>query len=204
MEPKIEWLGHASFRIRTQKAIIYVDPWKTSGGPKGDIILITHSHPDHLSEEDITMLKKEHTIIVGTEDVAEKIPEAISITPGMTRDIGNITVEAHHAYNPKKDFHPKGNRWAGFVVDIGGFRIYHSGDTDVIPEMKEIKNIDVALLPVGGTYTMTPEEAVTAVDMIKPKKAVPMHWGDIIGGRVDAEKFKKLASCEVEILEKVD
>ncbi|HHD16018.1 MAG: MBL fold metallo-hydrolase [Thermoplasmata archaeon] len=203
MEPKIEWLGHASFRISTGKGIIYIDPWKTSGAPKADLILITHSHYDHLSEDDISRLKKANTIIMGTRDVVEKVPEAVAMIPGSKKNISGIKVEAVPAYNPEKQFHPRENNWVGYVIDVDGFRIYHSGDTDVIAEMKELRNIDVALLPVGGTYTMSPEEAAQAVSMFSPRKAIPMHWGDIVGGKKDAKRFKKLASCEVEILEQV-
>ena len=123
------------------------------------------------------------------------------MSPGDSRKEESIMIEAHRAYNLSKEFHPKDNNWVGYVVDIDGYRIYHSGDTDVIPEMRDIRDIDVALLPVGGTYTMTPEEAAEAVSMIKPKKVIPMHWGDIVGSRDDAERFKKLADCEVEILD---
>ncbi len=203
MEPRIEWLGHASFRIHTSKGIIYLDPWKTSGAPKADLILITHTHMDHLSEDDISKLKKDSTIIIGSKDVPKTVTRAISVVPGNIKNIGAITVEAVRAYNPKKEFHPKENDWLGFIIEVDGTRIYHTGDTDIIPEMKDLKDIDVVLIPVGGTYTMTPEEASKAVGIFNPKKAIPMHWGDIIGGKDDAIKFKELASCKVEILEPV-
>ena len=201
MDPNIIWLGHASFLIESDVGNIYIDPWKLKGGPKADFILITHSHMDHLSEDDVKALKKDNTVIVGPPDVVEKLPGTVNIAPGDIKDLGKIKVEGHSAYNPKKEFHPNSNNWVGFVADIGGFRVYHSGDTDVIPEMKGIRDIDIALLPVGGTYQMTAEEAAEAVKIIKPKKAIPMHWGDIIGGREDAEKFKKIADCDVEILD---
>ncbi|MFW3146270.1 MAG: MBL fold metallo-hydrolase [Thermoplasmatota archaeon] len=201
MDPKITWLGHASFRIETEIGNIYIDPWKVQGSPKADYILITHSHFDHMSEEDIGKLRKSSTMIIGPADVAAKFPGTITLSPGESKKIGNITVEGHPAYNPKKEFHPGSNKWLGFVADIKGYRIYHSGDTDIIPEMKKVRDIDVALLPVGGTYTMTSKEAAEAVKILKPKKAIPMHWGDIIGGREDAENFKRIADCDVEILD---
>jgi len=209
MVPKIEWLGHASFRIISDQGIIYIDPWKVSSGPKADLILVTHSHHDHLSMDDIRRLSGPDTWVVGPADVASKMKKAHELRPRSYLEfpvkgkMGPIRVEGYNAYNPKKQFHPLANGWLGFVVDLGGFRIYHSGDTDVIPEMAGIRNIDVALLPVGGTYTMNPTEAVEAVKVIKPKKAIPMHWGDIVGGKADAELFKKLCPCEVEVLEKV-
>jgi len=105
------------------------------------------------------------------------------------------------AYNPDKQFHPKGNNWAGFIIEIGSKRIYYAGDTDLTEEMKALKDIDVALLPVGGTYTMNAKEAAEATEHIKPKLAVPYHWGDIVGGQSDAEQFAKSAACEVKGLE---
>ena len=201
MEPRIIWLGHASFKILSESKTIYIDPWKTKNQPKADLILVTHSHFDHLSEDDIASLKKVGTVIMGPKDVGEKLPGTSVIGAGEKKDVDGIRVEAYPAYNPKKEFHPKENGWLGFVVDIGGFRIYHSGDTDIIEEMSQIDNIDVALLPVGGTYTMTPEEAAEAVKKLSPKKAIPMHWGDIIGGKEDALKFKDLAGCDVELQE---
>jgi len=207
--PRIEWLGHASFRIVSDQGTVYIDPWKVKGGPRADLILVTHSHHDHLSLEDIKLLSGPDTWMVGPPDVASQMKKAYELRPRMFLEfpvkgkVGPIRVEGYHAYNPKKKFHPISNGWLGIVVELAGFRIYHSGDTDVIPEMGGVKNIDVALLPVGGTYTMGPEEAAEAVSMIRPKKAIPMHWGDIVGGRREAELFKELSSCPVEILEPV-
>lgn len=201
MEPRITWLGHASFRIDTDKGTLFIDPWKTKDQPKADMILVTHSHFDHLSEDDISALRKDGTMIMGPRDVKEKMPETIEISPGQRKELNGVVIEAYAAYNPKKEFHPREKGWLGYVVDIDGFRIYHSGDTDVIDEMNKLKDVDVALLPVGGTYTMTPEEAAKAVEMISPKRSIPMHWGDIIGGRDDALRFKELAKCKVDILE---
>lgn len=200
MVPRIDWLGHASFRIETEDKTIYIDPWKLKGGKKADLILVTHTHMDHFSEDDIKKISGPDTKIICTMDTKEGIRNLIKMSPGDRREEGGIMIEAHRAYNPSKKFHPMENNWIGYVLDIKGYRIYHSGDTDVIPEMDAVRDIDVALLPVGGTYTMTPEEAAEAVSMIKAKKAIPMHWGDIVGSREDAERFKKLADCEVEIL----
>jgi len=200
MEPRIKWIGHASFLFETDARAIYIDPWKLKNGPRADMILITHSHFDHLSEDDINKIRKKDTVIIGPPDVAEKLPGTVVMRPGETKNFGDVNVEAHPAYNPKKQFHPSENQWLGYVVDIGGYRIYHSGDTDLIPEMKNIKRIDVALLPVGGTYTMTAEEGAEAARIVGAKKAIPMHWGDIIGDKNDALEFKKSAKCEVKIL----
>ncbi|MGA1822851.1 MAG: MBL fold metallo-hydrolase [Thermoplasmatota archaeon] len=200
MEPKIVWLGHASFRIESDLGVIYIDPWKLKNTVPADYILITHSHFDHLSMDDINKIRKRNTVIVGPSDVVEQVKGAVKISPGDRKNVGRIAVEGIHAYNPKKEFHPKSNQWLGYVVDIGGYRIYHSGDADRIPEMGKLGGVDVALLPVGGTYTMDPSEAAQAVGLIKPKKAIPMHWGDIIGGIENAQEFSRLADCPVEIL----
>jgi L-ascorbate metabolism protein UlaG (beta-lactamase superfamily) len=201
LEPKVEWLGHASFRIHTSRGIVYIDPWKTAGAPKADLIVITHTHPDHLSMDDITKLKKDNTIIIGSKDVTKEIPEAVTVLPGSSKNVSGIKVEAIRAYNLEKEFHPKENDWLGVDIDVRGFRVYHTGDPDVIQEMSGLKDIDVALVPVGGTYTMTCDEAVKAMKLFNPKKAVPMHWGDIIGSDVDAKKFKEMADCDVEIMD---
>ena len=104
------------------------------------------------------------------------------------------------AYNPGKQFHPKANNWIGFVIEVGSKRIYYAGDTDLTDEMKSLKEIDIALLPVGGTYTMDATEAAEATKYIKPERAIPYHWGDIVGERADAKAFAEAAKCEVLIL----
>ena len=104
------------------------------------------------------------------------------------------------AYNLAKQFHPKSNNWLGFVIEIAGKRIYYAGDTDATDEMKALKNIDLALLPAGGKYTMNADEAADATKQFKPKQAIPYHWGDIVGSQADADNFKKLAACKVTVL----
>ena len=200
MMEKIHWLGHSSFRIDAEKTI-YLDPWKLkSGASKADIILITHDHYDHCSPSDVAAIQKEASEIVCGKESLEKFSGSLhSAKPGASFKFGEIKIEAVRAYNVDKKFHPRKNDWVGYIITIGGVRIYHAGDTDFIPEMKDIK-CDIALLPVSGTYVMTAEEAVKAVALLKPKFAVPIHWGEIVGSLKDAEYFKKNASCEVRIL----
>jgi L-ascorbate metabolism protein UlaG (beta-lactamase superfamily) len=200
LDPKIVWLGHASFRIEHNGRTIFIDPWKLKGATKADLILITHSHMDHFSEEDIGKIAKKGTVIIGPSDVKPKLG-AINLKPGDAKDLGWVMVEAHRAYNPLKQFHPRTNDWLGYVIDLAGYRIYHCGDTDIIPEMKLIRSIDVALIPVGGTYTMDPIEAAKAVAIFKPKLAIPMHWGDIIGDRTSADAFKDNTNIPIRILD---
>ena len=200
MLENITWLGHAGFKIKGEK-IVYIDPFKINDAEPADIIIITHEHFDHLSPDDIKKIQTGKTIIVTTPDCYSKVSGNVkTISPGKTLDIGGIKIEAVPAYNINKQFHPKANSWIGVIVTINGKRIYHAGDTDNIPEMATLRNIDIALLPVSGTYVMTAEEAADAASKIMPKVAVPMHYGAIVGTKADAERFKKLCKCRVEIL----
>ena len=198
---KVKWLGHASFRIEGDSSTIYIDPWKLKGSTPADIICITHSHFDHLSEEDIAKIRKPSTVIVGPPDCKASFGDAFKeIAPGQSHTIGNVTVEAVHAYNTDKNFHPKENNWVGYIVTVDGVRVYHCGDTDEIPEMAKT-SADVALLPVGGTYTMTVEQAAQAVSKINPKVAVPMHCGDVAGTLEDRASFSSASKIPVVILD---
>lgn len=196
---KIDWLGHASFRINGSKSIVYIDPWKLKkGSPSADVICITHSHYDHLSEDDVALIRKPSTVIIAPADCKGSFGDAFkTIAPGGSVAAGDVTVEAVPAYNVDKQFHPKKNNWVGFVITVDGVRVYHTGDTDVIPEMGDVKT-DVVLIPVGGTYTMTVKQAADAASRINPKVAVPMHCGDIVGTLGDREAFK--AACKVPVV----
>jgi L-ascorbate metabolism protein UlaG (beta-lactamase superfamily) len=199
MLEKITWFGHASVRIKSEK-IIYIDPWKIPGGEKADLILITHSHYDHLSPTDVKKLQKKETVVLATADCLPQLSGDVrAVKPGDRLSLFGIDVEVVPSYNLKKAFHPKGNHWIGYVVTVEGNRIYYPGDTDFIPEMKEIR-ADIMILPVGGTYTMDAREAAEAVNALRPKMAIPIHYGDIVGSIKDAEKFKKLAKIPVEII----
>lgn len=194
METKhIHWLGHASFRIEDDSVQIYIDPFKLSENlPKADYIFITHAHYDHFSLEDIAKIQKANTVIIAPNDVSSKIGTGvISVTPGKNYSIGKLKVETVPAYNLNKKFHPRGNNWVGYIITLShGEKIYHAGDTDNIPEMRTVV-ADIALLPCGGTYTMTGREAAEAANAFKPKILIPMHWGDIVGTQKDAEQVKK-------------
>ncbi|MCX5835197.1 MAG: MBL fold metallo-hydrolase [Deltaproteobacteria bacterium] len=199
MVEKISWFGHASVRIKSER-IIYIDPWKIKGSEKADLILITHSHYDHLSPGDVKTLQKKETIILATPDcVSQLAGDVRAVKPGDRLTVLGIEVEVVPSYNLKKAFHPKGNNWVGYVVIVEGNRIYYPGDTDFIPEMKNIR-ADIIILPVGGTYTMDAREAAEAVNTMKHKVAVPIHYGDIVGSLKDAQIFKELAEIPVEII----
>jgi len=200
MLENIKWLGHAGFKITGDKTV-YIDPFKINETEPADIIICTHEHFDHLSPEDIKKVQAGKTVIVTTPDSFSKVSGNVkTLVPGQSMDVDGIKIEAVPAYNLNKHFHPKDNKWMGVIITINGQRIYHAGDTDSIPEMSSLKNIDVALLPVSGTYVMTAEEAADAANRINPKVAVPMHYGAIVGTKEDAEKFRKLCRCKVEIL----
>ena len=205
----VEWLGHSGFRIRAGRASIYVDPYRAPDGPRADAILVTHGHYDHFSPQDLERLSGPETTVVAPAPVAERLAGQVrSIAPGETLELGRVDVRAIAAYNTSKrdpagqPFHPREAGWVGYELRIGGERLYHSGDTDVIPEMDEVAGCDVALLAVSGTYVMTPGEAAEAARRIQPRVAVPMHWGEDIGTRADAESFASLAPVEVRILDK--
>ncbi len=199
MVKKIYWLGHDGFRIETAK-IIYIDPYQISGGPAADIILISHEHFDHCSPEDVEKIQKQDTVIVTEKDSSKKLKGDIRVVkPGDRVEIGDIKIEAVPAYNTDKDFHPKKNQWLGFILEVEGIRIYHAGDTDHIPEMKNF-NVDIALLPVSGTYVMTADQAVEAALDINPKIAIPMHYGAIVGDRSDAERFRDALQGKLDVV----
>lgn len=199
MAKNIFWLGHDSFRIETAKTI-YIDPYQISSGPKADLILITHEHFDHCSPEDVSKIQQSGTVIVTEKDSAKKLSGDVRvIAPGESVSLDDVTVVAVPSYNTDKDFHPKTNAWLGFIVDVEGVRIYHAGDADFIPEMKDFE-VDIALLPVSGTYVMTADQAVEAAVAIQPKLAIPMHYGAIVGDEGDALNFKKALEGKIEVL----
>ena len=205
---KVQVLCHSSIRIETNHKIIYCDPFKIRrDSHDADIILITHSHYDHFSEEDILKIRKENTKIVITSDLKEKTihlgfqeKDIIEVNPNQEYEVLEIKIHTIPAYNINKQFHPKENNWVGYLLIIEGQAIYIAGDTDITEENKKVK-CDIALVPIGGTYTMTPEEAAQLINTIKPKKVIPTHYGEIVGTRGDANIFKELVrtNCEVEI-----
>lgn len=204
---KLKWLGHSGFKL-SNGVVIYFDPYNSDETEKADIIFISHGHHDHYDNKEIKKIYKDETNIITTENIPDKTA-VTSMKPGDKLHLKGVDIEAVPAYNIDKfraenePYHPKGFG-LGFVIEINKKKIYFAGDTDFIPEMKGI-NVDIALLPVGGIYTMNVEEAVDAVKVIRPKKAIPMHYGSIVGSRADADDFKiksEKAGIKVIVLDK--
>jgi len=200
MVEKIHWLGHDAFKIAASK-VIYLDPYQIKAGqPPADIILITHKHHDHSSPEDVRKVQQAATVVIGPADsLAQITGDTCPITVGETLKIGEVEITAVPAYNIGKAFHPKEAGWVGYLLKIDGVTIYHAGDTDRIPEMKQI-HPDIALLPVGGTYTMTAKEAANAAEDLQPRVAIPMHYGTVVGKPADAEQFRQLLQDKVAVV----
>lgn len=194
----IEVLYHSCIRMNKEK-MIYIDPYHIEKNYNdADMIFITHDHYDHYSEEDIDKVRKNNTIFIVPENLLNKLikkgindENIITLDPGDAENIDGIKVEAIHSYNIDKPFHPKENNWLGYVIEIDGVRYYIAGDTDITEENKNIK-CDVAFVPVGGKYTMNFSEAAQLINIIKPKIAVPIHYGSVVGTKQDATDFIKL------------
>ena len=185
--------------------VIYFDPIKQSESHDADYIFITHTHWDHFSKEDIINVKKDSTIIIGPDDIEKECLEIgfskdniILVKPNSNISLSNIIVETFPAYNLNKKFHPKENNWLGYRITINGITYYIPGDTDVIPELDNLK-VDVCFVPIGGTYTMTAEEAAKFINKIKPKKVIPIHYGMVVGKEEELLTFVNNVSKDIEI-----
>jgi L-ascorbate metabolism protein UlaG (beta-lactamase superfamily) len=195
----IQWLGHASVKIWTDDAVMYVDPRNLSISPHdATLVLVTHSHSDHYSAPDITRVSGPATRLIAAASVIATHGSGQAIAPGQTVESDGVTVTAVPAYNISKTNHPKSSNWVGFIVELAGKRIYIAGDTDLIPEMQTLGKIDVAFLPISPAYTMGPDEAAQATMYIMPRLAVPYHWGT--STLADAQRFAQKAYCNVKIM----
>lgn len=194
----IEINCHSSIKIIKGK-IIYIDPFRIEKEQNdASLILITHDHYDHYSEEDIKKVINENTVIVApkTMKVGINAKEVIYVEPNKQYEILGIKIKTIPAYNINKHFHPKENQWVGYILEIEDENYYIAGDTDITPENKQVK-CDIALVPVGGTYTMTYEESAELVNTIKPRLAIPTHYGCIVGNKDDGIKFKELLNKDI-------
>ncbi len=193
---EITWLGHAGFMLEYAGFVIYIDPYVLADRDfeKADFIIITHEHYDHCNVDIINKLSDDKTKIIAPPACISKLERDINIIlSNQKKVLEGFEIKSVPAYNIEKSFHPK-NSGNGYILTLGETKIYHAGDTDFIPEMIDLasEQIDIALLPVGGTYTMDIKQAVKAVEAIKPKAVFPMHYGTIANTSADIEKFKQL------------
>lgn len=203
MLKNVEVLYHSSIKIKDNK-IIYIDPFKIDKDYNdADIVFITHDHFDHYSEEDIDKVINENTTIIIPEELLTKILRkginknaVITVESNKEYMVQGIKFETIPAYNTNKTFHPKENDWVGYIITLDGIRYYIAGDTDITEENRKVK-CDVAFVPVGGTYTMNYSEAAELVNIIKPKIAVPIHYGSVVGTKQDATNFIKLLHSSI-------
>jgi L-ascorbate metabolism protein UlaG (beta-lactamase superfamily) len=216
---KIEWFGHASFSFvdTNGNRIYYVDPYELSFSPlqKANLIFITHAHPDHFSQSDIDKIIKQATVIIAPPDILAKIDlpggRKLTVEPNKSYEIKGFkfsTIPAYNNHPEKLQFHPKANHWVGYIFELGGKKVYHAGDTDFIDEMKDLTNLnlDIAMLPIGGHYTMDEKEAAQAANTIGAKITIPMHYRRNVGERYPEveENFKKLVTnSRVVVLEEL-
>ncbi len=196
MTDMIDVFTHSSIRIRSDRGIIYADPYHMRAEPHdADYIFITHEHYDHFSPEDIAKTGKDDTVLIVPESMKAKAEKdtagkyaIITASPGASFELDDIRFEAIPAYNRLKPFHPRNAQWLGYVLVIGDERIYIAGDTDLTVEAKQVK-CDIALVPIGGTYTMNAKQAAELVNAIRPAVAIPTHYGSVTGSERDAEEF---------------
>ena len=186
---------------------IYFDPIKMDRKYDADYIFITHSHYDHFSKEDILNIKNDNTVIIGPYDIYDKCLEmgfskdkVIKVKPCEEYDYGVIRFKTVYAYNLNKTFHLKESNWVGYVLEFEGKKYYIAGDTDVIMDnLSVLKNIDVAFIPIGGVYTMDALEAASYVNKIKPKEAIPIHYGMVVGDEKDLKQFILNVSSDIKV-----
>jgi L-ascorbate metabolism protein UlaG (beta-lactamase superfamily) len=206
MTENIRVLTHSSIRIQSGDTVLYVDPYKVSGRPQdADYVFITHDHFDHFSPEDIEKVSCDKTVLVVPEKMRDKVLQEadetrgiIPVKPDSPYDINGFSFETVPAYNRLKPFHPKTAGWVGYIFCLDGKRIYVAGDTDATPDAKKVR-CDVALVPVGGTYTMNASQAAELVNTIRPAAAIPTHYGSVVGTVSDAESFQRKVDPAIQV-----
>lgn len=201
--------AHSSIRIAAEK-VVYFDPFKvTNAANDADIIFITHEHFDHFSPEDISKVVSDNTVFVVPASMEQAALDSgissdklVALKPASKSEVCGISVETVPAYNPDKKFHPESNGWLGYIVTLGGQRIYVAGDTDATPEARAV-SCDIAMIPIGGTYTMDCREAAAYINELKPKTVIPTHYGSIVGNAGDGETFRQLVDSSTEVVFKL-
>ena len=205
-------MNTANISVNTQSsiriggsAVLYFDPFQIKGETHdADIIFITHDHYDHFDPDSIRKIRKEGTVIAAPSGMKQELQKAagdcalVLMAPGNEQNIGSIKIQAVPAYNRLKPFHPKRNGWVGYNVLMDGVRYYVAGDTDAVRELSSVE-CDVAMVPVGGTYTMTAKEAAKLINEIRPQVAIPTHYGSIVGKPEDGDVFRKYVDPEITV-----
>ena len=209
MYEEVQVLTHSSIRI-AENQIVYFDPFHVDGEPHdADIICVTHDHFDHYSPEDLAKVKNAATILVcpktmedslSNSGISEEFTELVA--PGDELEINGVRIQAVPAYNVGKQFHPQANQWVGYLVTMNEVMYYIAGDTDINEDVKKVR-CDAAFLPVGGTYTMTAEEAAELAEMIHPKAAIPTHYGSVAGKAEDGQIFADLLKDKINVILKM-
>ena len=196
MTDKITVNEQSSIRIESEAGVIYIDPFRI-GGEKNDAdyIFVTHDHYDHFSPEDISRVAKPESVLIVPEKMLSKAKQVSStvsaiesVTPDNSYNVKGLEFETIPAYNALKPFHTKGAGWVGYIFTVDGWRIYVAGDTDATKEAKSVK-CDIALVPIGGTYTMDAKKAAELINSIRPAVAIPTHYGSIVGSATDGQIF---------------
>ena len=211
MTDKIEVFAQNSIRIRDRIGNIYIDPFQMTESPNdADIILITHEHYDHYSPDDIRKVVGENTVLVIPESMEDKISDVsglmkriVTVKPGTFHEVSGLEFETVPAYNTMKSYHPKSAEWVGYILRLDDKRIYIAGDTDETKEAKAVK-CDIALVPIGGTFTMDPKQAADLVNTIRPDVAIPVHYGSVVGAPEDADRFEEKVKEPVKVEKKID
>ena len=206
MTENIDVFTHSSIRIRGSLGSVYVDPFHMAEEPHdAAFIFVTHDHFDHFSPEDIAKVETENTVLIVPEGMKEKAEKEIgslveirTVVPGSSYEIGNLKFETVSSYNKIKPFHPKHAGWVGYILQVNGQRIYIAGDTDATAEAKQVQ-CDIALVPVGGTYTMDAKQAAGLVNTIRPKTAIPTHYGSVVGKQEDACIFAEHVDGDISV-----
>ena len=187
---RLQWYGQSAFRLTAENLTIFFDPWRVhaAAGP-ADLILVTHPHGDHYDRKAISGLKKDSTVIVLPRSCAEQ--DLVGVAPGETIRVGSVSVTGVAAYNLSKRFHPRSGNWLGYLLEVDGIRLYHAGDTDPVPEMRDL-HPDIALIPIGGMFAMDWRQGAQAFSLLGATVAIPMHYNMLLGGRNAGTRFARL------------
>ena len=210
MTENIDVFGQNSIRVKYGDRSIYIDPFRMQITPNdADIIFLTHDHYDHFSPEDIDKVIGKNTVLIVPEkmekkakEIADKFAKLVTVKPGESYEVDGLKFETVAAYNILKPFHPRSAEWVGYILKVDGKRIYIAGDTDATPEAKSVK-CDIALVPIGGTYTMDAEAAAGLVDELEPEIAIPVHYGTGVGSPSDGQIFEENVKKTVKIEHKI-